>query len=109
MEKRGLVIRKKHVADSRKIEVYLTKAGKKLQTSIIAKLQATIKLMTDRDDLLDRIKSARDKLSKLKATECRCSSLVLQYEGRCCCGRGTSIKNATQELDKVLMEIGYGN
>lgn len=55
--------------------------------------------------LLRAIAAARSEIAAAEAAKCTCSSFVLQYEGRCCCGRGSAIVDGEEKLESALDAI----
>ncbi len=56
-------------------------------------------------DIVDKIITARDRLEQAKNHICKCSGFVLQYEGRCQCGRRSDIREFEEEINELINKL----
>lgn len=59
----------------------------------------------DVSEVIERIRNKRNALIKAKNLKCECDGFVLQYEGRCMCGRGEQITACKKALWDEIMSL----
>lgn len=55
--------------------------------------------------MLEKIKKARDKITRIEKLSCTCSSFALQYNSGCECKKGKDLELAQEELDNLIKAI----